>query len=96
MPNTKIWSSNYPTELDTSESMPSVQYADYVDISHVNELKKAVTPSLPPTPKPLDPSTKLNIDRLQKEKVALLDGAYTSEDELIVAFDTKIQELQNK
>ena len=62
----------------------------------VNELKKAVTPSLPPTPKPLDPSTKLNIDRLQKEKVALLDGAYTSEDELIVAFDTKIQELQNK
>jgi hypothetical protein len=42
MPNTKIWSSNYPTELDTTASMPSVQYADYVDISHVNELKKAV------------------------------------------------------
>jgi len=42
MPNTKIWSSNYPTELDTSESMPSVQHADYVDISHVNELKKAI------------------------------------------------------
>jgi hypothetical protein len=42
MPNTKIWTSNYPTELDTTSSMPSVQHADYVDISHVNELKKTI------------------------------------------------------
>lgn len=67
----------------------------------VEELKKAMTPAADlPTSTPaaplvaLDPSTRLNIERLEKEKQSLLDGAYTDKDELILDIDAKIQDLK--
>ena len=63
----------------------------------VSALKQSVVPVKAPSPKPLEPSAKMNLDRLEKEKESLLEtGVYSVHDQLIQEIDARIASISGR